>query len=382
MTSYLIPFGSYLSRHLDRIPFLADTLNPDIWPRMRLLPSGVDIDSTSSDVPDVFTERILRARLAQFWRCNRLPRGPEWDMMAAEERYEQFCSSFLQDLPPAFALEPDRQWDERLPALPMQRQLLHIAIFEQLCWNFRPTLLQQPDQMAAPLPLYKQVMLAHGKRALAAAALSLLQCAKALHGLMTCGSLTQFSGIIVPIFEAAVPLLCLCADRDFPGITIQHGCPAPPQHGSSNPLEARIAKVTRDECVQAARDALSTLENLAEVSEVAEIGARTIARLISRFDADSPTTLSLAHQPAYQHPEFENVDGGAAGTDVGAGVASISTCTGPAGWRLGPMRDCVVSTEGAEEGTELDFPFDGGCYSGVGSGWADLLGDLTDSLGV
>ena len=377
---------SYLARHLDRIPFLPDTLNADILPRMRLLPDSIGIDSETSDVPNVFTERILRARLAEFWRCHRLPRSPEWDVIAAEEVYEEFCSTFLQTMPPAFALEPDTQWDEHLPTLVMQRQLLHIAIFEQLCWNFKPTVLQQPDQVTR-LPLYKQVMMSHGKRALAAAALRLLQCVSTLHRLMG-GSHTRFSGIIVPTFEAAVPLLCLCADPTFPGDTIQHG-PGPGQfpHGgmgarrSANPLEARIGKVTRGECVQAARDALAMLEALAEVSEVAEVGARTLARLITRVDGLTPP-MSVSPQDVYGGGDGGvGVQDGVGGTDMGGGLggemAVSMAAGGGGGWRPDPMRECVPGG-----GVQQAFPFVGSMCAGVSPGWADLLGDLTDSFGI
>ncbi|EAQ84246.1 hypothetical protein CHGG_10650 [Chaetomium globosum CBS 148.51] len=391
-------WDSYLARHLDRIPFLPDTLNADILPRMRLLPDSIGIDSETSDVPNVFTERILRARLAEFWRCHRLPRSPEWDVIAAEEVYEEFCSTFLQTMPPAFALEPDTQWDEHLPTLVLQRQLLHIAIFEQLCWNFKPTVLQQPDQVTR-LPLYKQVMMAHGKRALAAAALRLLQCVSTLHRLMG-GSHTRFSGIIVPTFEAAVPLLCLCADPTFPGDTIQHG-PGPGGMGmgmgmgggrrSANPLEARIGKVTRGECVQAARDALAMLEALSEVSEVAEVGAKTLARLITRVDGLTLTPpMSVSPQEVYggggagaggEGGVNVNVSGGdhlGGGPGGGGDMAGSISAGGVGAW---PMRECVPGG-GAGAGVQQAFPFVGSMCAGVSPGWADLLGDLTDSFGI
>ena len=117
-------------------------------------------------------------------------------------------------MPPVFALQPDKQWDERLPTLPMQRQLLHMAIFESLCWNFRPTLLQGLDQLKH-LPVYKQILVSHNKRAVSVAALKLLEGASTLHMMMG-GSHTRYAGIIIPAFEAAVPLLCLCADDTFP----------------------------------------------------------------------------------------------------------------------------------------------------------------------
>ena len=96
----------------------------------------------------------------------------------------------------------NQQWDDRLPTLPMQRQLLHLAIFELLCWNFTPTLLQQPEQVQN-LPGYKQVLILRNKKALAVSALNLLEGVSVLHTMMG-GSHTRFPGIIVPTFEAAV----------------------------------------------------------------------------------------------------------------------------------------------------------------------------------
>lgn len=133
---------SCLSKCLDRIPFLPDTLSEDFMPQMRLIPDT----EIGTDVPDVFTERVLRTQLAQFWRNHGSSKDSEYNAIAAEEKYEKFCVDFLQNMPPAFALQPDKQWDTHLPTLPMQRQLLHNAIFEHLCWNFRPVLFQRSDQ--------------------------------------------------------------------------------------------------------------------------------------------------------------------------------------------------------------------------------------------
>ncbi len=115
------------------------------------------------------------------------------------------------------------------------------------------------------------------------AALNLPEGVSNLHMMMG-GSHTRFAGIIIPTFEAAVPLLCLCADRGVPGDTAD---------GRSNTMKADLLgdgmnSVTRDECMQAVHDALSRLQTLAEVSNLAEVGARTLARLISNVDS-SPT---------------------------------------------------------------------------------------------
>ncbi|AEO71469.1 uncharacterized protein THITE_21761, partial [Thermothielavioides terrestris NRRL 8126] len=285
-------WDSCLSKRLDRIPFLPDdALTPDMTPRMRLLPPGIGL---GDDAPDPFMHRLLRAQLARFWRQSCRARGSEpkgYDAVAAEQLYEAFCRSFLPTLPPVFALaRPDRRWDKKVPTLPMQRVMLHMAIFEFLCWNFRPAVLHPTGphhhHHHHPVRGYKQILLAHGKRALAVAALRLLENAGILHGLMTGGGRTRFCGVVLPTFEGAVTLLCLCADPGFPGDASGDGRTSQPhaaiQRMATDPLGARLGSVSRDECLQAARGALATLCALAEVSDMADVGARTLARLVDR----------------------------------------------------------------------------------------------------
>ncbi|KAI0013977.1 hypothetical protein F4779DRAFT_625068 [Xylariaceae sp. FL0662B] len=264
---------SVLSRRFDSIPLLPSGLSPDYIPQMHLVPDLVD----AVDAPDVFTGRVLQAQLADFWRKNNPITESEYDVLVVEERYEMFCSEFLATIPPVFSLQPNTQWDSRLPKLSLQRQVLHMAIFESLCYNFRPALLQDPDHVES-LPGYKRILLSSHKKALAGAALKLLEGVSALHLMMGC-SHTRFEGIIIPTFEAAVPLLCLCADSGFPGDTIE-------ARYNRGPFER--ANVTRDHCMRAAHGALSRLQTLAEVSNVAEIGARTLTRLIGIVER-SPT---------------------------------------------------------------------------------------------
>jgi hypothetical protein len=120
-------WDSHLSRQLDRIALLHGFLSPGNLPQMHLgEPAEVD-NGPDSDAPESFTERFLQARLADFWRqTGPMPgiQATEYDMMAAEERYERFCRKYLGKLPPAFALQPNDawdKWDKRLTKLPLQR---------------------------------------------------------------------------------------------------------------------------------------------------------------------------------------------------------------------------------------------------------------------
>lgn len=60
----------------------------------------------------------------------------------------------------------------------------------------------------------------------------------------------------------------------------------------TDPLGARLSTVSRAECMRAARGALATLQTLAEVSEMADVGARTLARLIGKVDNPEKTSSS------------------------------------------------------------------------------------------
>lgn len=254
-------------------------------PRMHLVP---DIDDANA--PEEFTERVLQARLANFWRSFSPRKGAEYDVIVAEERYERFCSEFLATLPSAFALQPNKEWDERLPKLPLQRQVLHTTIFDSLCHNFRPALLQDPSHVQC-LPKYKQVLMSSQRKALAVAALNTLRGVSATHAMMG-GSHTRYASIIFATFEAAVLLVYLCLDQEFPG----EGGDSHPIEIKADPLAAGMINVTRDECTKAADKALGRLRTLAMVSNMAEVGARTLARLIG-MATRSPVVAQVIEAP-------------------------------------------------------------------------------------
>lgn len=252
-------------------------------PRMHL---GSDIDD--ADGLEEFTERILQVRLANFWRSTGPTLGSTYDMIAAQDRYENLCSNFLTTLPSAFALQPNKQWDERLPMLAKQREILFISIFESLCYNFRPAILLD----ASRLPKYKQVLLSSQRKALAVAALYVLQGVSRLHSLIE-GSQVRYTGIIQPTFEAAVLLVSLCMDQNFLEDVESQGSTI----AKVDPLSAGIVNLTRAGCMTAIGDALSLLKMLAEVSNMADLGAQSLGKLIRKV-AKQPTGVSEIEDPS------------------------------------------------------------------------------------
>ena len=311
-------------------------------PQMHLQPE-VDV---GPGAPDLFQDRVLRAQLARFWRSHSPVKGSEYNATDAEERYESFCTTFLDSMPPVFSLLPDKQWDERLPTLPMQRQLLHIAIFESLCWNFTPTLHLQSDHVRH-LQEYKRILILHNQQALAVAGLKLLQSVTALHTMMG-GSHTRFASIIVPTFEAAVSLVCLCAHEGFPGNT---------GGGRSHilktdPLGDGIIQLSRAGCLQAVEDALTRLQTLAEVSDLAEVGARTLSRLIDTVKCFAPL-----------HGNFGSLHGEA---DAVMQLPQSSNSE--------QMQEYNVGGFWGQHLLSDDL------YTDVSPDWANMLGDLTGSI--
>lgn len=303
----LTPCNSHLSRQLDRVPFLPDHLVDDSLPRLRLI-SGLGNMSAEIDTsaPDIFTERLMQVQLGQFWR--RI--GPRWncdyDPTESEQRYEKLCAEYLPSLHTAFAIDhPDTKWDNVLLKLPMQRQLLRIAIFDSVCWNFRPLLLLKPDHIAGLAP-YKQVLLQSQKRRLGMAALKELEAVTALHSMFG-GSYTRFAAIIFNTFESAVLLLCLCCHVDFPF-----------DQGDENTNVLGIqANLTYKKAMQVAQQAIDRLQLLAELSDMAASGARVAAQLFAKAakTKQSPDPVApgaSTNTPFWQLPYSANM-----GTDDG-----------------------------------------------------------------
>lgn len=308
----LYVWDSILSRQLDRVPLLPNGPTADSLPRMHHLATANPAEGGQirpggrAGEPEPFTERILQARLADFWRsCNasttRRQDDTEYDVMAAQDRYERFCTEFLTGLPPAFALleEPDRTWDRRLPKLALQRQQLHIIVFVSVCSNFRPLLMMQNAQLQR-LPAYKRVLLVWQRRALAAAALCVLDRVRALHAILG-RSHSRFVGLVFPTFEAAVLLGCLLLSADTHYGADELLVKTEPPGALGGPLQAAMASLSRETCLGAAQDALGLLRMLSEVSSMAATGASALARLLDKVVA-GPETQGMIKTSASAPP--------------------------------------------------------------------------------
>ncbi|OQE47076.1 hypothetical protein PENCOP_c001G00335 [Penicillium coprophilum] len=280
----LYVLDSHLSRQLDRIAFLPNHLVKEALPRLRLVPNIGDISiETAASAPDIFTERLMQVQLGLFWQGFGLQRNSEFDPIESEQRYEKLNSEYLSNLHPAFAITyPDTTFDMTLSKLPMQRQLLYIARFDSICWNFRPLLLLKPDQVARLAP-YKRVLLRSQKRRLGMAALKVLEAVATLHKMFG-GSYTRFSAIIFNSFEPAILLLNLCGHADFPF----------DQEEQSTTLMGIKIRMTYQTTMQAVEQAIHRLQMLAELSDMAASGARVATQLFARTVQAKQSSSPLA----------------------------------------------------------------------------------------
>ncbi|KAG4281233.1 hypothetical protein FPRO06_10138 [Fusarium proliferatum] len=264
----LYVLDSTLSLTLDRVPFLPDTLRQEVMPRMHLAPEN--------GYPEPFLDRISTARLVAFWRNTTPKHDMSYDGVAIETVFNKFCNEFISMLPPVFALQPDRQHDEQVPALPLQRQLLHVNIYFFTSLSFRRALMRDTSQDCY-LPSYKRVLLSSQLTFLASLALKCLDCTHTLHTLMG-GSQMRCPVLISSLFEMALLLVCLCARRDVPADEEQDN-PHVTVGGELIGISTEVP--TRGVCLQALQKALETLQMLADVSDMAEVGARHLEELMS-----------------------------------------------------------------------------------------------------
>ncbi|OQE08247.1 hypothetical protein PENVUL_c010G06166 [Penicillium vulpinum] len=294
----LYVLDSHLSRQLDRIPFLPNHLAEDTLPRLCLIPEIGHIPAeTAAKAPDIFTERLMQVQLGLFWRGLGLQRNSEFNPTESEQRYEKLNSEYLSNLHPAFAITyPDTTLDKTLPKLPMQRQLLYIAIFDSICWNFRPLLLLRPKQIASLAP-YKKVLLQSQKQRLGMAALKVLEAVATLHTMFG-GSYTRFSAIIFNSFEPTILLLNLCSHPDFPF----------DQGDNSTNLVGIKVRMTYQIAMRAVEQAIHRLQMLAELSDMAASGARVASQLFARIvqlkQSSSPLAPTLSASGSLGQPQF------------------------------------------------------------------------------
>lgn len=283
----------FLSLALDRLPCIPDEFCTVAFPKMRLAPGIDDLNA-----PDVFSERLLQARLMKDWYAVihlGSTRTSGYDPGAAEEQYERLRRDFVFSLPDAFALiEPNKDWDSQLPMLVRQRQLLRISVFALLCQLFRPLLQLSASQMEDMLQYKRDLVLAHRDHLLRAA-VSLLDSISCLHELMG-GNQNRFFLLSFYTFEPAMLLGMQLLGAESSKRTLSQAR-APNEckdlwksTGVTNDAGmAHIDVTSHSQCRTYIDKALKRLNVLREVSAIADLGARKLDQVTAKLNMQSPS---------------------------------------------------------------------------------------------
>jgi hypothetical protein len=268
----------FLSLVLDRAPCIVDSHCSTDLPKMRLLNPIL-----GAAAPDVFTERMLQAKLSKLWSS--LSIVTPYDPIAAEEGYAKLGRSFISQLPRAFDVHaPDTQWDGKLPHLSRQRQTLRIAIYMGVCQMFQPLLNLNAAQVDSMLQ-FKRDLLAQHREHLVRSAIQVLSSVSEMHQLMG-GGTHRFFMLSFCTFQSAM-LLCLhlltdACHQALAGDVTQ----SEQQLLGRRPFQTCIATdVTSPQtCRQHIEHALRLLRTLQDVNAIARIGARKLEQVLMKLD--------------------------------------------------------------------------------------------------
>jgi hypothetical protein len=274
----------FLSLVLDRAPCIVDSHCSTELPKMRLLNSIL-----GDGAPDVFTERMLQAKLSKLWSSLNI--AIPYDPVASEEAYAKLSRSFISQLPTAFDVHaPDRQWDSKLPHLSRQRHTLYIAIYIGMGQIFQPLLSLRAEQVDLMLQFKRDLLVQH-RELLVRSAIRALLSLNEVYQLMG-GKTHRFFMLGFCTFQAAM-LLCLHLltldasqqapsgnmrqmEQQFPGSRIFQAC-----------MSSDLA--SPQTCRQHIEQALSLLRSLQTLNTVARVGVRKLEQVLIKLDV---TTVS------------------------------------------------------------------------------------------
>ncbi|KAF2753059.1 hypothetical protein EJ05DRAFT_542249 [Pseudovirgaria hyperparasitica] len=283
----------FLSLVLDRSPCIPEEHYCSVdLPKMRIL-SGAQ---QNTNAPDVFTERILQAKLSKLWfslvPANRA-KPDIYDPSVAEEVYEKLCREFVAELPLVFSLQsPDTQWDQQIPMLARQRQTLKISVFVILCQLFQPLLHLSTEQIQT-MPHYKRDLITTHRNHLVTSCVSLLEGVSQLHDLMG-NTPARFHLLSFFSFEPAMLLAmyvmstamshkALTKAREQDGR--RHLFASPPMTPTVASIDNPKGVLTATECRVHIETALQRLTLLQESTMIARVSARKLKEVLAKLDS-------------------------------------------------------------------------------------------------
>ena len=258
------------------------------------LPNGI-IGTQISDInaPNAFCERRLQIELTKiaFDLLTSDHGKPSSDPVIIDKHIRRLKEEFIYKLPPSFGLHAaDEKWDDELPNLKRQREMLRISVFVTMCSLLRPVIIQSPGEAHSLSASDRKLVAAH-RASLIDVTIEMLESVGRLHLLMG-GKHNRFFLLSFFTLEPAVLLgMCLVnpeagkkEDRQSSSVSLGN-------------LSADEYQWKRGRKIMA--EAVARLRMLSEVSSIARTGVKVLEKLVASIN--SKGSVSLVNGTKAQH---------------------------------------------------------------------------------
>ena len=265
------------------------------WPlipdhhRTPTLPNGILGTRISNiNAPNAFCERRLQIELTKiaFGLLTSNHGKPSTDPVIIQKHIRRLEEDFIDKLPPAFKLyAADEKWDDELPNLKRQREMLRISVFVTMCSLLRPVITQSSGAARKLSPSDRKLITEH-RTSLINVTIEMLQSVGKLHMLMG-GKQNRFFLLSFFTLEPAVLLgMCLMnpelgKNESKQGSDVSAKSPAYPS--------ADDERWKRGYRIMA--EAVARLQMLSEVSSIARIGVKILEKFVANIDHQRTVTL-------------------------------------------------------------------------------------------
>lgn len=253
------------------------------------LPNGIiGTQISDTNAPNVFCERRLQIELTNiaFQMLTSDHGRPSTDPVIIDKHIRRLKEEFIEQLPPAFRLHnPDEKWDDELPNLKRQREMLRISIYVTTCSLLRPVIVQSPGE-AQTLSTADRDLVAEHRASIVDVTIEMLESVGRLHMLMG-GKHNRFFLLSFFTLEPAV-LLGMCLMNPQAGKKRgKQGSSASVAFPGNQSADEEQWKRGRKSMGEAA----ARLQMLSEVSSIARIGVKVLNKMVANIDDRGTATL-------------------------------------------------------------------------------------------
>lgn len=214
---------------------------------------------------------------------------PSTDPVIVEANAKRLQDEFIDTLPPAFRLvDADESWDDQLPGLKRQREMLRISVYATICSLHRSFILIPVAQLRT-LTSAEKTLIGKHRVTLIDATLSLLDAIARLHELMG-GKQNRFFLLSFFTLEPAALLGIYWLRLDASAINqstrrkiSNAGRTASDAMLSYGGLEV-VSEQRWNACWKRIEEAMARLTLLSEVSSIAKNGLKVLTKLVEKIE--------------------------------------------------------------------------------------------------